>query len=326
MPATHSALTERIRELEQQVTELSEHKRQLELVIAATGVGIWDWHVQTGATVFNERWANILGYTLAELSPVSIETWLELAHPDDLQNSERHLKEHWAGKSEYYACEARMRHKDGHWVWVYDTGKVIEWESEGVPRRMIGTHLDVTEQKQVQQALDSANRKLRTLSLVDPLTNIPNRRAYDERLEQELGAASRSREPLTLMMIDIDYFKDYNDNYGHENGDLALRQVARAITKSLPRKTDFVARYGGEEFVVLLPYTTACNAEVVADGIMKQVRMAGIEHAFSAASDHLSVSVGIASTEDGHEGLLLKADQALYQAKKNGRNRYVVDD
>ncbi len=133
--------------------ELAASDRQLQEVVAGTAVGIWDWYVQTGKASFNERWAEIVGYTLDELGPLSIDTWGSLAHPDDLIKSDTLLKKHWSGETDRYEFEGRMRHKDGHWVWVLDTGRVVEWESDGSPARMIGTHLDISEQKLVEQEL-----------------------------------------------------------------------------------------------------------------------------------------------------------------------------
>ena len=153
------ALNRQINELNKRIDELMHHKEQLDLVIKATGVGIWDWKVQTGELSLNERWANIIGYSLAEISPTSVETWIQYAHPDDLELSDRLLKEHWAGESEYYIFESRMKHKNGSWIWVYDTGRVTEWESEGVPKRMVGTHVDITEQKNTQFRLDGECKK-----------------------------------------------------------------------------------------------------------------------------------------------------------------------
>ncbi len=132
---------------------LEESRKQLELVIDATAVGVWDWQVQKGDVSFNERWAEIVGYSLKELEPISIDTWMGFAHPDDLPESERLLNRHWRGETPRYVCEARMKHKQGHWVWVLDTGKVVEWEDDGGPRRMIGTHLDITERKNAELAL-----------------------------------------------------------------------------------------------------------------------------------------------------------------------------
>ncbi len=135
---------------------LQENTRQLELVISSTDVGMWDWQVQTGEVEFNERWANIIGYSLSELTPTNIDTWMNFAHSDDLEESGRQLEAHWNGETESYCFEARMKHKDGHWVWVLDTGRVVEWQSDGKPKRMIGTHLDITEQKNSEQKIKNA--------------------------------------------------------------------------------------------------------------------------------------------------------------------------
>lgn len=135
------------------VQELVNARRRYKSVLEGTNVGTWEWNVQTGETVFNERWAEIVGYTLEELSPISIETWLQLAHPDDLKISEKKLNACFEKKTEFYEFEARMKHKDGHWVWVYDRGKVLEWTADGKPLWMYGTHEDITEHKQREEAL-----------------------------------------------------------------------------------------------------------------------------------------------------------------------------
>lgn len=126
---------------------LRESQEQLALAIEGSGVGLWDWRIQTGQTIFNERWAKIIGYTLEELAPVDINTWQKFAHPEDLQKSEELLQKHFAGETQDYECEARMKHKDGHWVWILDRGKVTQWDEAGKPLRMTGTHLDITERK-----------------------------------------------------------------------------------------------------------------------------------------------------------------------------------
>ncbi|MBR9882461.1 MAG: EAL domain-containing protein [Oceanospirillales bacterium] len=126
---------------------------RLQNVLVGTNVGAWEWHVQTGKTVINERWAGIVGYTLEELEPVSIDTWLNLTHPYDLEKSQRALEQHFSGETPYYECEARMRHKDGHWVWVLDRGKVFSWDADGKPLTMFGTHQDFTERRQAEEQL-----------------------------------------------------------------------------------------------------------------------------------------------------------------------------
>jgi PAS domain S-box-containing protein len=146
---------------------LAEAKEQLQFAIEGSGVGLWDWTVNTGQTRFNERWAEILGYTLAELEPVSIDTWLQRVHPEDLRRSEAELQAHFQGESERYVCETRVRHKDGHWVWVLDQGQVVAWEEtdsgERKPVRMVGTHLDISPLKALQMSLEQERGFLKTL-------------------------------------------------------------------------------------------------------------------------------------------------------------------
>ena len=132
---------------------LADERNRLQEVIWGTGAGTWEWTVQTGAVVFNERWAEIVGYTLEELSPVSIETWRRLAHPDDLKISGDLLEKVFARELDFYECEARMWHKNGHWVWVADRGNVVDWGSDGKPLRMSGTHTDITRQKVAEEQI-----------------------------------------------------------------------------------------------------------------------------------------------------------------------------
>ncbi len=139
---------------------LAAERRRLRQIISGTGAGTWEWNVQTGETVFNARWAEIIGYDLAEISPTTIETWLNAAHPDDLAESERKLLAHFAGETPSYECEARMRHKDGHWVWVLDRGRVFTWTEDGKPEWMFGTHMDVTSLKQQQEDLRKSREML----------------------------------------------------------------------------------------------------------------------------------------------------------------------
>jgi diguanylate cyclase (GGDEF)-like protein/PAS domain S-box-containing protein len=138
----------------------SDSNQRLELVIKAAGVGVWDWLVQTGELTFNDRWAEIIGYTVEELHPVKFDTWSKNLHPDDLAKAESLLKKHFDGEVELYNIEARMKHKLGHYVWVLASGKVVERDESGKPKRMIGTHLDVTDQKNNEKRLNVSNELL----------------------------------------------------------------------------------------------------------------------------------------------------------------------
>lgn len=150
---------------QQQEKALVDSQKQLELVIDSTAVGIWDWQVETGEFSINERWAEMLGYTVDELQPIDINTWNKLAHPDDILKTDEKLEEHWRTRSERYFVEVRLKHKQGHWVWVHDAGRVVEWFNDGKPKRMIGTHLDITRRKTREQQLAE------TRKYIDGITN-----------------------------------------------------------------------------------------------------------------------------------------------------------
>lgn len=173
--------------------------------------------------------------------------------------------------------------------------------------------------------LEKANENLRKLSITDPLTSIHNRRYFDEVFSDEFRRASRLNIPISLAIIDIDYFKEYNDIYGHIAGDNSLRNVAQKINSQVQRTGDFAARYGGDEFAVVLPNTNLDGASVVCARILDSVRDLKIPHMFSSKGI-LTISIGIASCSDfdnlGAEDLVNMADQALYKAKAKGRNQF----
>jgi diguanylate cyclase (GGDEF)-like protein/PAS domain S-box-containing protein len=196
--------------------------------------------------------------------------------------------------------------------------------SIALARDVTEIHVQVEKLKALTLELEQSNKKLLEFSYVDKLTNIANRRAYDEKIANEIQSAKRSGKELSLLIIDIDNFKEYNDTYGHENGDVALLRVANQISNNLPRKTDFIARYGGDEMVAVLPYTSIENAILVAEKVVECIFTLNIEHSHSKFNKILTVSVGLASTDTGFDKLLLHADQALYRAKKNGRNRFEI--
>jgi diguanylate cyclase (GGDEF)-like protein len=164
-----------------------------------------------------------------------------------------------------------------------------------------------------------------SLAAVDALTGIANRRELDKRLEQECARARHSRRPLSILMIDIDHYKLFNDTYGHVAGDECLKRIAEYLAQHEQRPADLAARFGGEEFVLLLPETDAASAERVAELICGGIQSLGLRHEKSPFGS-VTVSVGAATlTEDATAELLLRAaDRALYAAKQGGRNRYVL--
>jgi diguanylate cyclase (GGDEF)-like protein len=185
--------------------------------------------------------------------------------------------------------------------------------------------LKIEELLQVKQELEKANRILEDLSSLDGLTNIPNRRCFDEFIDREWRHAARKGIPLSLIMIDIDYFKDYNDHYGHQAGDECLKQIGKILKGAVKRPADLVARYGGEEFIAALVDTDIKGAMVVAERIRLQVEALNIPHKSSQIGERVTISVGVAtevpSRDSSFATLIAMADKALYQSKQGGRNQ-----
>ena len=295
--------------------QLKEERNRLANVIWGTGVGTWEWNVQTGEVRFNEQWAAILGYTLSDLAPVTIGTWMSLCHPDDLQRSEEQLQRHFNGESDYYECEARMQHRNGRWLWILDRGRLISRSPDGLPEWMAGTHLDITARKQMEVQLNQ-------LANHDSLTGLPRRELLTDRLKQAMAQCPRRYTRLAVAFIDLDGFKNINDRHGHEAGDRVLVVLAQRMTSML-RSGDTVARLGGDEFVMLM-----VDLQPEDDGLrhLQRVMESLAEPViFEGQSLTVTSSVGVAYYPDEQaqttEDLLRRSDQAMYRAKAQGKNR-----
>lgn len=195
-------------------------------------------------------------------------------------------------------------------------------------RSLVKLKQEMDHRKEVATQLEKANRHLHLLSVLDGLTDIPNRRALDNFMKREWKRAMREPQPISLIMVDIDNFKPYNDNYGHQMGDIALKKVASALTRMVNRPGDIVARYGGEEFTIVLVNTEAAGAKIIAEYTRSAVASLNIPHEYSTAGDHLTISLGVSTLvpEKGSspKNLIENADKALYQAKEGGRNQVKV--
>jgi diguanylate cyclase (GGDEF)-like protein/PAS domain S-box-containing protein len=296
--------------LEDAQRNLAAEKDRLELVMYGTRLGLWDWNMQTGETTFNERWAQIVGHTLSELEPTSIETWGRLANPDDLSGSDELIERHARGELPYYDIEARMRHKDGHWVWVHDRGLIVEWTPDGKPLRMTGTHEDITDRKHQEQFLLNDAE-------TDPLTGLGNRRRLDREINERLACGLG----FGLIFFDLDGFKAINDTFGHLAGDEVLRHVAAQLQQE-SRQTDCVIRYGGDEFVVITPDLDNVAVREVAERMRSAVATVRVR----PGSPTIGVSAGLVVSAElpgdarTLDAVLALADQRLYAAKSAGGN------
>jgi len=302
--------------------ELKTERQRLANIIEGTRLGTWEWNIQTGETTFNDRWAEMLGYSLHELEPTDILTWEHFAHPEDLVESGRLLKRHFEGLDDYYEFESRMRHKNGNWVWVLDRGKVIERDKNGQPLKMYGTHSDITEKKLMEQ-------QIRELAVRDPLTGVYNRRYIFERLEKIALEYSRAGRKFCVAILDIDHFKAVNDTYGHQAGDFVLAEFAEMIGKSI-RQYDLLGRYGGEEFIIVYMSTELKETVSLIERIMTTVREKTFR--FDGRDIRFTFSGGVAESSEFNrdtiavESMIALADKRLYEAKEGGRDRCVGSD
>ena len=220
-----------------------------------------------------------------------------------------------------------MLHKNGSYIWAETTVRPVKDKSGKSSGMMFATR-DVTARRTIEIQLRESNSLLRKLSSLDGLTEIYNRRAFDEFLSTEWSFACKQKTALSLLLLDIDYFKNYNDTYGHIQGDDCLKTVARELERFFHEKGYFAARYGGEEFAVVLPNTEAQKASQLAEEFRSTVQMMNIEHVNSKVSRNVTISIGIACVTPMHQNdtkkILEFADRALYKAKQHGRNRIEV--
>ncbi len=223
-------------------------------------------------------------------------------------------------------CEYLMRSKSGDYIWVESQFSFVP-ETDSSPAEVLVVVRDITKRKAAEEQLVAANARLKDLSETDTLTGIANRRKFDETLEREFKRCYRSQSQLSLLFIDIDKFKAFNDSYGHTAGDECIQRVASALKATLKRPGDLVARYGGEEFAVLLPETGAQNAETVAEALRVAVSDMAIAHQGNSHG-RVTISIGLAASRcdpaSSPPAVLAAADTALYVSKQDGRNRVTL--
>ncbi len=272
----------------------------------------------------------IFGYDPGEGPGMSV---MEFIAPEDharaRANIVKMLQENYPGPNEYQAIR-----KDGSRFDIEVNNALIR-DRHGVPIRMVLIARDITNRKKAEQRIQElvhqleAERDLaQSNSLTDGLTGLANRRYFDRALQTEFARHQRTGSHLSVIMLDVDQFKKYNDQYGHLQGDDCLRRIADCLKKVVGRATDMVARYGGEEFVIILPDTDLQGAVGLAERINESVLNLALPHATSDICECVTISLGVATVSEHvlSEGvqLVALADQALYQAKKNGRNRVEI--
>jgi len=267
----------------------------------------------------------ITGYPASDFIKNRVRHYRSIIHPDDMDRV-RDAIQMGPSPMASFTIEYRIIDSNQRIRWFVEKGQCV-FNSERKAVWLDGAIFDESDRRFAEEELQKANMELVRLATIDGLTQIANRRQFDDCLAREWQRLTREKKPLALIMADIDYFKLFNDTYGHQEGDRCLHAVAQAISAVVKRPSDIPARYGGEEFAILLPHTDMTGAVTIAEQIRKEILRLEITHAQSDINDHLTLSLGVTSVVPDSgltpEALILAADTALYQAKKQGRNRLI---
>ncbi|MDB5896175.1 MAG: hypothetical protein JWQ88_3706 [Rhodoferax sp.] len=303
--------------------ELHTTLKRFELAMKCGSVGLMDWDVTTDQLVLNAQARETLGLT--DAVEMRMDGLKAMLHPDDARRAAGAFGQLLADPEFDYNLEFRARHARGRYIWLHARAEVVDRLPDGQPARVMMTYRDVSARVASELKLREVNEQLAQLSLTDALTGVANRRRFDQTLQAEWARCARSRSPIALLMIDIDYFKRYNDHYGHQGGDECLRLVASVLANCARRPDELLVRYGGEEFGVLMFGAELAEALKLAERCLEALRRAAIPHAASTLGSHVTLSIGVHSMVPGPGEaaavLVRRADEALYAAKATGRAR-----
>lgn len=285
-------------------------REKLEAATDGTGLCVWQLHVPSGKLIiFNRRWGAMLGFQPKELQ-ANFEVWREHLHPDDREAVLKAFFDHLDGYTPFYQAMHRMIRADGRITWVLDRGRLVERDEQGRPLRVMGTHIDITHEKEYEQQLSRLAHR-------DPLTGLPNRTALYRHFARQ--------RPETLCFLDLDNFKQVNDTLGHRAGDQLLIRVSTTLTELAGDKVT-VGRLGGDEFVLLLPWKmadvrTAALARACVEALARPFLL-------EEGEARIGLSMGLEEVDehDDMSAVMRRADQAMYRVKQAGRGGYQLGD
>lgn len=307
------------RQVGERTAELRDANERLAMAARVGGLGIWDYDIAQDAMECDEQWYRIMGRDPAR--PIRrVSEFKTFLHPDD---ADRATEVHrtvtgLVTASEDYGILFRIVRPDGEIRWVRSVASLAT-DDGGTPTRAVGFVVDVTDQQQATAYLEQQSRE-------DPLTGVANRRHFDDAFQKACMHARRTGEALMLAMIDVDYFKRYNDDHGHMAGDDALKAVAKILSMVARRPYDLAARYGGDEFLLLLPGIS--QPQPILAGIGDELTRLKLLHPASPVAPYLTTTCGCVVAMDMADiepsDLLAKCDHILYRAKEGGRNRFLV--
>lgn len=302
--------------LQQRIAAGKRSEERLSLALEGSEQSLFDWDIAAGRIHYSAKASEMRGEAAVE-TDMAPDDMRAFVHPGDLTGVLAALKATVRGDTALYEADFRVRHRDGHWMWLRSRGRVVERDAKGKALRLVGTDTDITHRK-------AAEDLLRHRAEFDALTGLPNRALFNDRIAGAIARAERGGHALALLFVDIDHFKSVNDTRGHAVGDELLKIAAGRLSEAV-RGSDTVARLSGDEFTVILEGLDGLeDAQAVAAKLVSALRM---PMRIGDSELVVSASVGVAMLAEGEldaVSLLRRADEALYEAKRRGRDRYVT--
>ncbi|GGC01514.1 histidine kinase [Marinobacterium zhoushanense] len=327
---------------------VEEADKTLNIILDVIVEGTWDWNGQTGEVLRSPGWYRMLGYEVGAFKK-DVFTWENVIHPDDYERVMENFELYITGKIDTYCIDYRCLKADGDYLWITDRARVVEQNPDGTVSRMIGAHHNIHDTRVAQIELIKKNElleegnltlekiiskkaeelekrnielnekiaEIESISNTDALTGIANRNKFEVELSKEISRSERYGHPLSLAIFDVDYFKHINDTYGHRTGDEVLKKLADFVRHNI-RDMDIFARWGGEEFVIIFPSIHLEDAVHATEKLRAQISQYEIKTGL-----FITCSFGVTECGKGEsvEALFTRIDNALYVAKKSGRNR-----
>jgi len=307
-------ITDRVKK-EQEIKQL---KERMEIALSGYKAGVWEWNLVTNEVYISAEWKMMLG--ISSDSADSLDLWRSRVHPDDIDDVFNYIQNAIETKEKKLEHIHRLRHGNGEWIWVLARASAV-YEDEYI--RLVGIHTDITSQKNIENELLAQKQQLHHLAHHDALTGLPNRLLFHERLEQALQVVKKSDAKVAVFFIDLDYFKEINDAYGHDIGDIVLQIVTKRFLDKMDNENT-LARLGGDEFAVIIQNMSSKeDAALLAQKFLDVFEDAIM---INGKSFRLSCSIGISIYGDDAENtktLLKYADVAMYEAKERGKNCYI---
>ncbi|MES9992901.1 MAG: EAL domain-containing protein [Candidatus Thiodiazotropha sp.] len=298
---------------------LRESEQRYDLAMSVANDGIWDWNLVNNEVLFDVRYYTMAGYRPYEF-PESFIEWERRVHPHDIDNVKKILKKYLQGSLRKFDVEFRFKRKQGNYMWIHARGKIVEWDIDNKPRRVVGTHSDISQQKAYEE-------QLQQIAHFDSLTNLPNRVLLIDRMNQAMYQAQRRGLRLAIVYLDLDGFKAINDENDHQIGDRFLKKIANRLQEAL-RKGDTLSRLGGDEFVAVLVDLPSTNDSLPL--IKRLLDAAAMPVSLNKLQLKVSASIGLTFYPQkgvvDAEQLIRQADHSMYQAKLRGKNCYQVYD